>query len=52
MKKLPKALSNMFGNKRGVSPTFKISTKDYEDAQLKVGEKVTIGIKKAESSGV
>jgi hypothetical protein len=52
MKNLPKAMSSMFGDKRGVSPTFKISTKDYEDAQLKVGEKVTIGIKKADSSGV
>ncbi|MDW0314159.1 MAG: hypothetical protein QN716_02180 [Nitrososphaeraceae archaeon] len=52
MKNLPKAMSNMFGGKRGVSPTFRISTKDYEDAQLKVGEKVTIGIKKADSSGV
>jgi hypothetical protein len=52
MKNLPKAMSNMFGGKKGSSPTFKISTKDYEDAQLKVGEKVTIGIKKADSSGV
>ncbi len=52
MKNLPKAMSSMFGDKRGVSPTFKISTKDYEDEQLKVGEKVTIGIKKANSIGV
>jgi hypothetical protein len=52
MKNLPKVMSNMFGDKRGASPTFKISTKDYEDAQLKVGEKVIIGIKKADSSGV
>ena len=52
MKNLPKVMSSMFGDKRGVSPTFKISTKDYEDAQLKVGEKVTIGIKKADNSGV
>jgi hypothetical protein len=49
---MPKAMSSMFGGRRGVSPTFKISTKDYEDAQLKVGEKVTIGIKKVDSSGV
>ena len=52
MKNLPKAMSSMFGDRRGVSPTFKISTIDYEEEQLKVGEKVTIGIKKADSSGV
>jgi hypothetical protein len=34
------------------SPTFKISIKEYEDMQLKVGDKVTIQVKKAESIGV
>jgi len=52
MKNLPKAMSSVFVDRRGVSPTFKISTIDYEEEQLKVGEKVTIGIKKADSSGV
>jgi hypothetical protein len=29
------------------SPTFKISIKEYEDMQLKVGDKVTIQVKKS-----
>lgn len=52
MKNLPKAMSNMFGGRGGASSTFKISTKEYEDIQLKVGEKVTIDIQKANGSGV
>ena len=57
MKNLPKAMSNM-GKAMGGggfptdSPTFKISIRDYEDMSIKVGDKVTIEIKKAESSGV
>jgi hypothetical protein len=34
------------------SPTFKISIRDYEDMAIKVGDKVTIEIKRAESSGI
>jgi len=34
------------------APTFKISIKEYEDMQLKVGDKVTIHVKKADSIGV
>ncbi len=31
------------------TPTFKISMKEYDDMQLKVGDKVTIEIKRADS---
>ena len=34
------------------SPTFKISIRDYEDMGIKVGDKVTIEIKKADTSGI
>ena len=55
MKNLPKAMSNIFGGGGSVGmsgdfPTFKISMREYEDIQLKVGDKVTIDIKKADSS--
>ena len=54
MKNLPKAMSNMLGG-RGIGmpsdiPIFKISMKEYEDMQLKVGDKVTIEIKKTDDS--
>jgi hypothetical protein len=56
MKNLPKAMSNMFGDAGGAmsgeSPTFKISMKEYEDMQLKVGDKVTIEIKRVDGVGV
>jgi hypothetical protein len=54
MKNLPKAMSNMFGGGAmfSESPTFKISMGEYEDMQLKVGHKVTIEIKRADSSGI
>jgi predicted lysophospholipase L1 biosynthesis ABC-type transport system permease subunit len=32
------------------SPTFKISMKEYEDMNIKVGDKVTISIKKSDNS--
>ena len=57
MKNLPKAMSNM-GKAMGGggfptdSPTFKISIRDYEDMGIKVGDKVTIEIKKADTSGI
>jgi hypothetical protein len=54
MKNLPKAMSNMLGGGgMGTSsdtPTFKISMKEYDDMQLKVGDKVTIEIKRADSA--
>ena len=58
MKNLPKAMSNMFGGPgsggmaSGDSPTIKVSMREYEDMQLKVGDKVTLEIKKADSSGI
>jgi hypothetical protein len=50
-------MSNMFGRGAGGgmlrdSPTFKITMKEYEDMAIKVGDKVRIEIKKADSSGV
>jgi hypothetical protein len=54
MKNLPKAMSNMLGSGgTGIpsdTPTFKISMREYYDMQLKVGDKVTIEIKRADSS--
>jgi hypothetical protein len=44
MKNLPKVMSNMFGG-GGIM-------REYEDMQLKVGDKVTIEIKKANGIGV
>jgi len=32
------------------SPTFKISMRDYEDMAIKVGDKMTIEIRKSDSS--
>jgi hypothetical protein len=57
MKNLPKAMSNMFGGAGPAgmasdSPTIKLSMREYEDIQLKVGDKVTVEIKKADSSGI
>ncbi len=56
MKNLPKAMSNI---SRGMgegcpptgSPTFKICMREYEDMAIKVGDKITIKIKKSDSSG-
>jgi len=61
MKNLPKAMGNiskMTGGGGGggiitASPTFKMSMKEYEDMNIKVGDKVTLEIKKSDnSSGV
>jgi hypothetical protein len=55
MKNLPKAMSNMFSGGRGMpgdSPTFKISMKEYQDMQLKVGDKVTLEIRKSDTVGI
>jgi hypothetical protein len=50
MKNLPK----MFGRNMnlGESPTFKLSIREYEESGLRVGDKVTIEIKKPDSSGI
>jgi hypothetical protein len=53
MKNLSKAMANIGGG--GIptdSPTFKISMREYEDMAIKVGDKVTIEIKKWDSSGI
>jgi hypothetical protein len=54
MRNLPKAMSNiskmMGGGGVTDSPTFKISMKEYEDMNIKVGDKVTINIKKPDNS--
>lgn len=34
------------------SPTFKISMKEYEDMAIKVGDKLTIEVKKSDSGGI
>jgi hypothetical protein len=34
------------------SPTFKISMRDYEDLAIKVGDKISVEIKKSDSSGI
>jgi hypothetical protein len=57
MKNLPKAMSNISramdggGGTPTDSPTFKISMREYEDMAIKVGDKITIEIKKSDSSG-
>jgi hypothetical protein len=55
MKNLPKAMSNITRAMGGAgpptdSPTFKISMREYEDMAIKVGDKITIEIKKSDSS--
>ena len=56
MKNLPKAMANiskaMGGGALTDSPTFKISMREYEDMGIKVGDRVTIEIKKSDSSGI
>jgi hypothetical protein len=58
MKNLPKAMGDISkmitGGGAGLtdSPTFKMSMKDYEDMGIKVGDKVSIEIKKSENTGI
>jgi hypothetical protein len=53
MKNLPKAMGNMMGGGGlGDTLTFKLSMREYEDMGLKVGDKVSIEIKKKQDSGV
>ena len=51
---LMKNFSKMFGKgiNLGESPTFKLSIREYEESGLRVGDKVTIEIKKSDSSGI
>ena len=54
MRNLPKAMSNiskmMGGGGVSDSPTFKVSMKEYEDMNIRVGDKVTINIKKSDGN--
>src|SRR5215471_15319808 len=57
MKNLPKAMANISkaiggGGGTSDSPTLKLTMKEYEDIGIKVGDKVTIEIKKAENAGI
>jgi len=56
MKNLPKAMGNITGMMGGGGPTdsltFKLSMREYEDMGLKVGDKVSIEIKKKQDSGI
>jgi hypothetical protein len=53
MNNLLKAMSNILGSRRigmpSSMPIIKISMKEYEDMQLKIGDKITIEIKKTAS---
>ena len=54
MKNLPKAMGNisrmMSGGGVSDSPTFKISVREYEDIGIRVGDKVTIEIRKSDTN--
>ena len=58
MKNLPKAMANISkaiggaGGSITESPTFKISMREYEDMSIKVGDKVTIEVKRSDSPGI
>jgi len=55
MKNLPKAMGNLAGMMGGGpadSLTFKLSMREYGDMSLKVGDKVSIEIKKKQDSGI
>jgi hypothetical protein len=57
MKNLPKAMGNppgMIGGASGFpdSPVFKLSMREYEDMNIRVGDKVSIEIKKKQDSGI
>ncbi len=53
MKNLPKAMGKMMGGGGlGDSLTFKLSMREYEDMGLKVGDRVSIEIKKKQDVGI
>jgi hypothetical protein len=47
-------IAGTFGGGGGLSnsPTFKLSMREYEEMGLRVGEKVSVEIKKKENSGI
>ena len=59
MKNLPKAMGDISkmiagGGAGGLtdSPTFKMSMNEYEDLGIKVGDKVSVEIKKSDNTGI
>jgi hypothetical protein len=50
MKNLPTMFSGGDSGNLGNSPTFKLSIREYDDSGLRVGDQVTIEIKKSDSS--
>ena len=57
MKNLPKAMGNISramggGGTPTYSSTFKISMREYQDMAIKVDDKITVEIKKSDSSGI
>jgi hypothetical protein len=50
MKNLPTMFSGGDSVNLGNSPTFKLSIREYDDSGLRVGDQVTIEIKKSDSS--
>lgn len=53
IKNLPKAMGNIAGMIGGAGcPAFKLSNREYEDIGFRVGDKVSIEIKKKEDSGI
>jgi hypothetical protein len=45
-------ISGIVGGSPTDSPTFKLSMREYEDLGLRVGEKVSVEIKKKADSGI
>jgi len=53
MKNLPKmTMANISKAMLTVSPSIKFSMREYEDMAIRVGNKITIEIKKSDSSSV
>ena len=54
MKNMPKVMASLPGLGGGLtdSPTIKFSMHEYQDMGIKVGDKVTIEIRKADSGGL
>jgi hypothetical protein len=45
-------IAGMTGGGHTDSPTFKLSMREYDDMGLRVGEKVSVEIKKKDDSGI
>jgi predicted lysophospholipase L1 biosynthesis ABC-type transport system permease subunit len=53
MKNMPKIISGMVGGGGATgTPTLKMSMREYQDMSIKVGDKVTVEIKKSDTSGI